>query len=64
MPDPVLDLDAASLSAATRRGDLTVLEVTRAYLSRIAAHNPRLHAVITVNEAAEADAERLDALPE
>ncbi|TDE86014.1 amidase family protein [Deinococcus sp. S9] len=64
MPDPVLDLDAASLSAAIRRGDLTALEVTRAYLARIAAHNPRLRAVITVNGAAEADAERLDALPE
>jgi len=62
-PDPVLDLDAAALSAATRRGDLTALEVTRTYLTRLRAHNPRLRAVITVNEAAEADAERLDALP-
>ncbi|BDP41299.1 amidase [Deinococcus aetherius] len=62
-PDPVLDLDAASLSGATRRGDLTALEATRAYLRRLSAHNPRLRAVITVNEAAEADAARLDALP-
>ncbi|MBB5233191.1 amidase family protein [Deinococcus budaensis] len=62
-PDPVLDLDAASLSAATRRGDLTALEVTRTYLTRLRAHNPRLRAVITVNGAAEADAERLDTLP-
>jgi len=58
----VLDLDAAALSAATRRGDLTALEVTRAYLARLRAHNPRLRAVITVNEAAEAEAERLDTL--
>ncbi|WP_442877209.1 amidase family protein [Deinococcus sp. YIM 134068] len=63
MPDPVLDLDAASLSGATRRGDLTALEATRAYLSRLRAHNGRLRAVITVNEGAEADAVRLDALP-
>ncbi|WP_102127356.1 amidase family protein [Deinococcus planocerae] len=62
-PDPVLDLDAASLSGATRRGDLTALEVTRVYLKRLHAHNPRLRAVITVSESAEADATRLDALP-
>lgn len=62
-PDPILDLDAASLSAATRRGDLTAGEVTRTYLSRLRALNPRLRAVITVNEGAEAEAERLDALP-
>ncbi len=63
MPDPVLDLDAAALGAATRRGDLTALEVTRTYLARLRAHNPRLRAVITVNEAAEAEAAHLDALP-
>ncbi|KEF34984.1 amidase [Deinococcus sp. RL] len=62
-PDPVLDLDAAALAAATRRGDLTALEVTRTYLARLRAHNGRLRAVITVNDRAEADAERLDALP-
>ncbi|WP_231557265.1 amidase family protein [Deinococcus sp. YIM 77859] len=63
IPDPILDLDAAALSAAIRRGDLTAREVTRVYLTRLRAHNPRLRAVITVNEAAEAEAEERDALP-
>ena len=61
-PDPILDLDAAALAAATRRGDLTCSEVTRTYLGRLQALNDRLHAVITVNPAAQADADRLDAV--
>ncbi len=61
-PDPILDLDAAALAAATRRGDLTCSEVTRTYLGRLNALNDRLHAVITVNPAAQADADRLDAV--
>jgi amidase len=64
VPDPILDLDVCALAAATRRGDLTASEVTRAYLSRLNAHNPHLHAVITVNPQAEADAAQLDTLPE
>ncbi|GAA0519988.1 amidase family protein [Deinococcus depolymerans] len=63
MPDPILDLDACSLAAATRRGDLTASEVTQTYLTRLHALNPRLRAVITVNGAAQRDADTLDALP-
>ncbi len=62
-PDPVLDLDACALSAATRRGDLTCAEVTTLYLTRIERHNPRLRAVITVNPQAQAEALALDDLP-
>lgn len=63
LPDPVLDLDVCALAAALRRGDLTPLEVTRRYLTRIAAINPELRAVLTVNPEAEAEAERLEDLP-
>lgn len=62
VPDPILDLDVCALSAATRRGDLTCLEVTLTYLARLEAINPRLRAVVAVNPQAAADAEALDAL--
>ncbi|MBZ9712999.1 amidase family protein [Deinococcus multiflagellatus] len=63
MPDPILDLDAVTLGAATRRGDLTCSEVTRLYLGRVGALNPALRAVITVSPQAQADADALDSLP-
>ncbi len=62
VPDPILDLDATDLADALRRGDLTSGEVTRFYLARLEALNPRLRAVITVNPDARADADALDAL--
>ncbi|UBV43823.1 amidase [Deinococcus taeanensis] len=64
IPDPILDLDAVTLAAATRRGDLTCSEVTRTYLARLVGLNPHLRAVITVNPDAQADADRLDGVPE
>lgn len=63
-PDPILDLDACALAAATRRGDLTCSEVTQMYLARLAAHNPELRAVISINVQAQADADALDQLPQ
>jgi amidase len=62
LPDPILDLDATDLAEATRRGDLTCGEVTRTYLDRLEALNPRLRAVITVHPYARAVADALDAL--
>lgn len=62
LPDPILDLDATDLADATRRGDLTCGEVTRTYLDRLEALNPRLRAVITVSPHARATADALDAL--
>lgn len=62
-PDPILDLDACALAAATRRGDLTCDEVTQRYLARIETYNPELRAVISVNPQAQAEAHALDALP-
>ena len=50
------------LSEALGRGDATSVEVTRAFLDRIEAHNAALNAVITVTaEQAIADAEAADA---
>lgn len=63
LPDPVLDLDACSLAGATRRGDLTPSEITRTYLARLRALNPRLRAVITENPHAQATADALDDVP-
>ncbi|CAM3893681.1 amidase family protein [Deinococcus frigens] len=62
LPDPILDLDATDLADATRRGDLTCGEVTRTYLERLEALNPRLRAVITIYPYARAEADALDAL--
>lgn len=63
VPDPILDLDACALAAATKRGDLTCAEVAAVYLTRIQKLNDELRAVITVNPQAWAEADALDALP-
>lgn len=62
-PHPILDLDACALTGALQRGDLTCFEVTSLYLKRIAEQNPVLHAVISVNPQALAQAQALDELP-
>src|SRR5688572_33268542 len=56
--------DAAALAQRLRRGEVSAVEVTRAYLERIAGLDTDLGAYITVS-AAEAlrDAARADALP-
>ena len=59
----VLALDATDLAAALRRGDFTAATATEVYLRRIESLNPSLHAVITVNPQAAADAADLDRLP-
>ncbi|MFD2608617.1 amidase family protein [Deinococcus taklimakanensis] len=59
----ILDLDATALAAQLRDGTLGCHDVTAAYLERLVALNPRLHAVITVNPEAERVAAALDELP-
>lgn len=61
--ESIFTLDASALAAATARGDLTCAEITRTYLARLTALNPTLHAVITVNPGAQAEADALDAVP-
>ena len=57
-------LSVRALAAALRRGEMSSLDVTRAYLDRIGAVNPKLNAVVQLRaEAALAEARRADALP-
>lgn len=63
VPDPILDLDACALAAATKRGDLTCAEVAAVYLDRIQKQNDELRAVMTINPHVLADADALDHLP-
>jgi amidase len=57
-------LSVVSLAGALRRGELSSETVTRAYLGRLEAVNPRLNAVVQVRrEAALREARAADALP-
>ncbi|OGA13037.1 MAG: hypothetical protein A3H33_06525 [Betaproteobacteria bacterium RIFCSPLOWO2_02_FULL_65_20] len=42
---------ASELAAAIRLRRVSAAEVTQMYLARIAAHNPALNAVVTLDEA-------------
>lgn len=57
----MIEKTAAELSSALAAGAVSSVELTRAYLDRIEAHNPRLNAFITVaGERALAEAEVAD----
>jgi amidase len=59
-----IDVDAATipdLQRAMNRGQLSSVQLTRFYLSRIGELNPMLHAVITVSPTALTDARAADA---
>ena len=58
MADPLLP--AVTLRSLLERGELSAVELTSAVLDRIAAVNPRLNAIVTLNEHALADARALD----
>ena len=63
-PAASFELDEATvaeLAAAMESGQRTARSIAQAYLERIAAVDPRLHAVIEVNPEAPAIAEQLDA---
>ncbi|HEY4438965.1 MAG TPA: amidase family protein, partial [Candidatus Elarobacter sp.] len=54
-------LDATELAALIARGDLSAVEATEAHLARIAAVNPRLNAIVTLDpDGALAQARRAD----
>jgi amidase len=59
----ILSLNVSELLPLLKSGDLTAEEVMAVYLARIAAHNPRLRAVLEVNLQALDQARALDALP-
>lgn len=62
-PLDLVEADVAGLQARMRAGTATSLDLTRAYLQRIASIDragPRLNAVIELNPQAEAEARRID----
>jgi amidase len=63
-PIPVAELTISEAHAAFLNGTLTCSSLVNAYLQRIAAFDARthLHAILTVNTAAQSEAERLDKL--
>lgn len=63
-PTTIVEVDIATLSERMRRGELSSVQLTNAYLDRIAAIDdagPRLNAVIEVNPNALLEAAALDA---
>jgi len=42
-------LSATQLAAAIRMGDVSAVEVLEAHLAQIAAHNPTLNAIVTLD---------------
>lgn len=57
----ILELDVTALVSALRSGEVSAVEVTRAYLDRIETVNPRVNAVLEVNPQALDVAASLDA---
>jgi len=60
MTDPITFLDATELAERIRSGRLTSVEVVRAHLDRIAAVDPALNAIVTINPDALAEAQAAD----
>ena len=56
----VAELTVAEVQAAFADGTLTAAALAQACLDQIAAHNPRLNAVIFMNPDAVADAQAID----
>lgn len=56
----LLETSVGEIHNAMDRGDVTAVELTEQYLSRIDAYNDELNAIITVNEDAETRAATLD----
>ena len=62
--DDLFTLPVRALAAALRRGELSSEAVTRAFLDRIEAVNPRLNAVVQIRaDAALAEARAADRVP-
>src|SRR5688572_30097286 len=61
MADDLCFLDATDLAARIRTKQLSPVEVMRAYLARIEAVNPRVNALVRINERALAEAQAAEA---
>ncbi len=60
MTDDITYLDATELAARIRSGALTSVQVVQAHLDRITAVDPKINAIVTVNENALAEARAAD----
>ncbi|MEA2613291.1 MAG: aspartyl-tRNA(Asn)/glutamyl-tRNA(Gln) amidotransferase subunit, partial [Chloroflexota bacterium] len=60
MTDELYFASATWLAERLRTGELSSLEVVDAYLARIEQVNPRLNAVVRLNDAAREEARRAD----
>jgi aspartyl-tRNA(Asn)/glutamyl-tRNA(Gln) amidotransferase subunit A len=56
----LLHTDATGLAALIRSGEVTSVEVVQAHLDRIAAVNPAINAIVSLNDAALAEARAAD----
>ena len=61
MDDEISSQDATELARRIRARELSPVEVVQAYLERIGAINPKLNAVVTILDGAEADARAAEA---
>ncbi len=60
MSEQIFYLDATELASRIRSGQLTSVQVVQAHLDRIRAIDPRINAIVTVNDNALAEAEAAD----
>lgn len=60
MADNIFFLDATELAARIRSGALTSVEVVRAHLDRIKAVDPKINAIVTINDNALDEARAAD----
>lgn len=60
MNTDLLHTDATGLAALIRNGEVTSVEVVQAHLDRIAAVNPSINAIVSLNDAALAEAQAAD----
>ncbi|MDR6573235.1 aspartyl-tRNA(Asn)/glutamyl-tRNA(Gln) amidotransferase subunit A [Curtobacterium sp. 320] len=61
MAEDIFYLDATELAARIKAGQLTSVQVVQAYLDRIAAVDPKINAIVTLNDDALAEAAAADA---
>ncbi|ARC55491.1 Acylamidase [Frondihabitans sp. 762G35] len=60
MADDIIYLDATELAARIKSGELTSVQVVQAYLDRIRAVDPKINAIVTINDNALTEAKAAD----